>query len=111
MWFDHAGLQPIETAADQALASRHGRSTADPTVEDLFGYNSYEGGAVVLYALQRTIGDDDFFTLLRTWVADYHGMSCTTGGFIDLAEHVSGRDLTQFFDDWLYAEQVPSEFP
>jgi aminopeptidase N len=111
MWFDHAGLQPIEAAAQQALVMRQGRSTADPTVGDLFGFNSYEGGAVVLYALRRTIGDDDFFRVLQTWVTDYHGMSCTSGGFVALAEQISGKDLTEFFDDWLYAVKVPNSFP
>ena len=44
-------------------------STADPTVDEMFTINSYDGGAVILHALRKTIGDDLFFTLLRRWVS------------------------------------------
>ena len=33
--------------------------------DEMFGFNSYDGGAVVLHALRQTIGDDLFFTLLQ----------------------------------------------
>jgi aminopeptidase N len=58
-----------------------------------------------------TIGDDDFFKVLQTWVSDNVGQSRFTADFIALAERISGRDLTALFDDWLYATQVPTAFP
>ena len=111
MWLEHAGLGSVEQSAQAALQMRGSGSTAAPTVDDLFGFNSYDGGAVVLQALRRTVGDDDFFTILRRWVADYNGTSRTTEEFIALAEEVSGQDLSEFFDTWLFAADVPSEFP
>ena len=39
----------------------------------MFQVNSYDGGAVILHALRKTIGDDLFFTLLRQWVTDNNG--------------------------------------
>jgi len=111
MWLDHAGFTSVTDAAQRALDSRMPGSTGTPSVEQMFGANSYEGGAVVLHALRRTIGDTDFFTLLRRWVADNNGTSRATTDFIHLAEQVSGRSLTSFFDTWLYAPVVPAKFP
>ena len=114
MWLEHTGAGTLEDAAAGALvAKRMGRSrpTGDPDVADMFGFNSYDGGAVVLHALRRTIGDADFFALLQRWVADNDGASRTTADFIALAEDVSKRDLGELFDTWLYGEDVPTEFP
>ena len=85
--------------------------TAKPTASDLFGFNSYDGGAVVLHALRATIGDQRFFELLQTWVAQNSGTSRTTDEFIALAEQVSAMDLTEFFDTWLFAAVTPKSFP
>jgi aminopeptidase N len=64
-----------------------------------------------LHALRLTIGDDAFFTLLRTWVAENKGTSRTTNDFITLAERVSRVSLTTFFDDWLFATSLPDQLP
>ena len=50
-----------------------GDPTGSPAADQLFGYNSYDGGAIVLHALRLTIGDDAFFELLTTWAADNEG--------------------------------------
>jgi aminopeptidase N len=111
MWLDHVGVQPIESFAAMGLANRDARSTAYPNVGQMFGFNSYEGGAVVLHALRKTIGDDLFFALLRRWVAENNGASRTTDDFVALANEVSGQDLTEFFSTWLYADKLPTAYP
>lgn len=111
MWLEHVGYASVEGSAEMALTTRFPGATGDPSVGDLFGTNSYSGGAVVLHALRLTIGDDNFFTLLQKWVADNVGDSQTTADFIALAEGVSDRDLGEFFDTWLFAEVLPSAFP
>jgi aminopeptidase N len=111
MWLDHVGDGALEASADAALAQRFARSAADPTAAQLFDPISYEGGAVVLHALRRTIGDDRFFTLLRTWVQSNLGQVRTTEDFVTLASKVAGRDLTSFFATWLYAAPPPTAYP
>jgi aminopeptidase N len=111
MWFEHIGDATVDEQAEMALATRPPGATGEPDAGELFGYNSYDGGAVVLHALRRTIGDDAFFTVLRQWIDQFDGESCTTGGFIGLAEEVSGEDLTEFFDEWLFATHPPQTFP
>ena len=111
MWLDHLGLGAIDASAQAGLSSRPPQSTARPGAADLFGFNSYDGGAVVLHALRKAIGDDLFFTLLRRWVTDNNGSSRTTEDFVRLANEIAGRDLTEFFATWLYADQLPTSFP
>lgn len=111
MWLDHIGLQPLSRSVDQALHEQRQVSPAAPTVEAMFGNDVYDGGALVLQALRRQIGDATFFTVLRQWVAKYNGTSRTTEDFIGLAEQVSGQDLTTFFDDWLFSTTLPKALP
>ncbi len=111
MWLDHEDIASIESSANAGLAARDDHSTADPTAGEMFTINSYDGGAVILHALRKTIGDDLFFTLLRRWVTDNNGTSRTTEDFVALANEVSGQDLTEFFATWLYADVVPTSFP
>jgi aminopeptidase N len=111
MWLDHLGMLPIEGSASAALAGRQEGSSAAPRPAELFGFNSYDGGAVILHALRKTIGDDRFFTLLRRWVAENNGQSRTTEQFVTFCNEVAGQDLTEFFDSWLYADVLPDQFP
>jgi aminopeptidase N len=111
MWLEHIGDGSVDASARQALAQRRPRSSADPTADQLFDFDSYDGGAVTLHALRRTLGDDTFFTVLRTWVQSNLGQSRTTEDFVALASKVAGRDLGPFFATWLYAATLPATFP
>ncbi len=113
LWLDEAGFASVGEQAGEALTRRQdgSASTGEPTAANLFGYEVYDGGATVLHALRRTIGDDDFFELLRRWVESNAGTSQSTEAFIALAETVSGMELGAFFDDWLFATDLPDRYP
>ena len=113
MWLEHLGYGSVDSYANDSLAQRQGsrEATGKPTVDGLFGYDVYEGGAVVLQALRKTVGDDIFFATLRAWVQGNLDTSRTSHDFIELASKQAGRDLTDFFNTWLYATQVPSTYP
>lgn len=113
LWLDHVGLQELESYADSMLAQRQsGRgSTGRPTASELFGFNSYDGGAVVAHALRAELGDAEFFELLSRWVAENLGTSRSTDDFVALAADVADRDLTVFFDTWLFADSLPVAYP
>lgn len=113
LWLDHADQQDLDNVAQQNLNIRQVTTepTGAPTSDNLFGYERYDGGAVVVHALRREIGDDAFFALLQHWVADNVGTSRSTADFIALAETTAGRDLTAFFDEWLFATSLPTAFP
>jgi len=113
LWLDHVGIVRLEGIAQDTLEARQygSEATAEPSVGNLFGFERYDGGAVVLHALRLELGDDVFFDVLQTWVADHDGTSATTDDFVRTAETVAGRSLTEFLDAWLYAETLPAAFP
>ena len=113
LWLDEIGLTTIDESSESALAGRQfeGPSTAEPMPSTMFTFTSYDGGATILHALRKTVGDDVFFDVLASWVADNDGESRTTDDFIAHAEAVSGRDLDVFFAAWLFAGDLPDEYP
>ena len=113
LWLDHAGLTVLQREADIALRLRQFATepTGEPSAENLFGYERYDGGAVVVHALRGELGDEPFFSLLQRWIAENDGTSRTTDDFIALAEQVAGRPLDTFFEAWLWSSSVPDEYP
>jgi aminopeptidase N len=113
MWLEHVGLGTLADSAQRSLDERQHTTgvTGRPNADDLFSFEEYEGGAVVLHALRRTVGDDAFFEILDTWSHDNYGESRTSQDFIALASSVAGEDLTAFFDTWLYSADLPDQFP
>ncbi len=63
---------------------------------------------MTLQALRQKIGDDAFFRILRTWYAENKYGNATTADFIALSERVSGEQLDQFFQIWLYEPGKPA---
>jgi aminopeptidase N len=115
LWTERATPGALERRAERArlesagMRSRYG-AVDRPDVEDLFSPNVYDGGAVVLHALRKEVGDDTFFTILRTWVAERSGRSATTDDFIAHASTRAGRDLQAFLLRWLREPTLPA-FP
>ena len=73
----------------------------------LFSFQSYHGGALVLYALRQKIGPAKFERLQREWVRRYDDESARTEDFIDLASRIAGRDVRPFLEDWVYGTETP----
>ncbi|MEV4331176.1 M1 family metallopeptidase [Streptomyces sp. NPDC049597] len=67
----------------------------------------YDGSALVLYALRQTIGVAAFEELEREWVAEHRDSTASTEDFTQLASRVAGRDLGDFFQEWLYGKKTP----
>ena len=73
----------------------------------LFNGTIYLRGAMTLQALREKVGDIVFFQIMRRWAADNRYGNVTTAQFIALSEQLSGRDLDNFFDVWLYEADKP----
>jgi aminopeptidase N len=83
--------------------------TGDPGASNLFSpMMVYDRGALTLHALRLRVGDEAFFTILRTWTARFHNGNATTEDFIALAEEISGEQLNDFFDAWLFSPALPA---
>jgi aminopeptidase N len=83
---------------------------ADPQRDTMFASAVYRRGGMTLQALRTKIGDGPFFEILRTWAAEHRHGNGTTEQFMALSERVSGRDLDQFFQTWLYTPQKPTSW-
>jgi aminopeptidase N len=69
----------------------------------------YYKGAWLLHMLRREIGDTDFFEILRRY-PQQRGLTyntVTTDDFVRLCESYLRRDMSTFFDQWLYRETYP----
>ncbi len=111
LWLEHTegaeALQTIATGTRDALAGVGLPPPGSPPADDLFNTSVYRWGALTLQGLRNTIGDDAFFATLATYVDRFGGASARTADFIAVAEETSGMDLTEFFDMWLYGDDIP----
>ncbi len=110
LWGEHLGIAAVDEEAQRALEEPRQFPPSQPG-DALFSNEVYEGGAVVLHALRRTVGDETFFAILRAWAGENEGTSKTTADFTALAERVAAQPLGAFFDQWLHTTEPPSEFP
>ncbi|MDY0084227.1 MAG: M1 family metallopeptidase [Ignavibacteriaceae bacterium] len=70
--------------------------------KDLFGETVYDKGAWVLHILRNEIGDSDFFNILNRYYNTYKYSNASVEDFKNICEEVSHKDLTKFFDQWVY---------
>lgn len=54
-----------------------------------------------------TVGDGTFFRILKAWTARNAGGEGTTQDFATLAGQVAHRDLSGFFDAWVFSAGKP----
>ena len=80
----------------------------EPSRTNLFNAGVYQRGALTLHALRLEVGDAVFFDILQTWLQRYANSTATTDDFIALTRELSGRDLTAFFEGWLFEDALPA---
>ncbi|WP_305789804.1 M1 family metallopeptidase [Symbioplanes lichenis] len=108
LWAEHEGERTTDQAFDAAYQGFDWRvPTGDPGADQLFGEAVYQRGAMVVHALRRTIGDEAFAGLLKSWAADHKDGNATTDEFIAAAQKASGQDLSGFFREWLRTKAQP----
>ena len=81
---------------------------SDPGPALMFDDRVYKRGALTLHALRLTIGDDLFFTLLRTWTRDHRASTATTADFIALATSMSEKPVAELLHAWLDLMPLPA---
>jgi LPXTG-motif cell wall-anchored protein len=81
---------------------------ADPGSAGIFENAVYTRGAMTLQALRVEVGDEAFLAILKGWATENSGSSVSTEQFVDYAESVSGQDLTDFFNTWIYTAGKPA---
>jgi aminopeptidase N len=113
LWDEHEGFATPQEILESLWHDIGPRSSfwwvvvGDPGVDDLFDGAVYLRGAMTLQALRNEIGDDAFWTILHSWTEMNAFGTGTTEEFIALSEQVSGQDLGDLFDLWLFTPSRP----
>lgn len=74
----------------------------------MFDDRVYKRGALTLHALRRTLGDDAFFELLRSWTAEHRHALVTTDDFRAAVEHAGGADAAAVLSRWIDDVALPA---
>ena len=92
----------------EILRSASHYAIADPGELQLFHTAVYLRGGMTLHALRVTVGDDALKRIFHEYHARFADSTATTADFIAVAEEISGQDLTELFDEWLYTGTLPT---
>ena len=74
----------------------------------LLNTNSYQKGGWVLQMLREELGDTLFWKSIRLYYQKFNGKNAATTDLQQIFETVSGKNLEQFFKQWLYTSENPS---
>jgi aminopeptidase N len=121
LWLEREGLSTPQEEFDELYANADTLFAGleppfwtvlvgDPGAETdlLFHPAVYYRGAMTLHALRQVVGDTAFFQILEEWATSRAGQAVTTDEFIALAEQLSGRQLDDLFDAWLFSPERPA---
>jgi aminopeptidase N len=95
------GMEQFEAKIQTLKLPVFSGSVYDPSA-NIFSPTIYYKGAWILHMLRFEVGDSTFFSILRKYFNTYKYSNASTQDFISIAEQLSGKNLTQFFDQWLY---------
>jgi len=106
----HHLLGPDEESGPIALGYR----TSSTKTRGDYGLIIYRKGAWVLHMLRNmlidfnTMNEDVFFSMMKEFYETNRGKNVTTRDFQKLAEKYVGFDMTWFFDQWIYGNELPT---
>ncbi len=102
----------MKSARDRVLISfeRTPGAVIDTTITDLMkllSANSYQKGAWVLHMLRQETGEENFWKGMRLFFERFRNRNALTSDFEMVMEEVSGKNLENFFHQWLYVAGQP----
>ncbi|MDQ3764644.1 MAG: M1 family metallopeptidase [Actinomycetota bacterium] len=83
----------------------------DPGAAGVLDGPVYTRGAMALQAIRAKIGDEDFFTTLRTWTTERAGGNGSVQDFLAVVERVSGEQVDDIAQTWLFTPARPAAPP
>lgn len=115
----YAWMQKMRLALHDRFPIVSGKSQTEAQVYDDDhgpGLDIYDKGALTLHSLRGLIGDRDFFESLRMLVygrpdpkpGNFAPHYASSQDFIRIVNQVSGRDLSWFFNVYLYQAKLPA---
>jgi len=105
-----AGESALQSTMISKYSSNFTGSLDEPSAF-LFTPTMYRKGAWVLHMLRWEIGDQDFFTALRTYYESFKYSNASINDFKNICEEVSGNNLNEFFEQWVSGKsQIELEY-
>ncbi len=101
-----SGGRTIESLGPIVLGNRLNSSRAS----DAYRTIVYRKGAVVLAMLARAVGEERFIPMLHALAGGESGQVMTTESFLDSVERMSGMDLDDFAQQFVYGTGIPEVF-
>jgi aminopeptidase N len=114
LWFDQQKTNPSysEQLFEQIYANAPedfwSVNISDPGPPKLFDAAIYYRGAMSLHVLRKTLGDQEFFDLLKAWHAKKRYGIATLQEFTDFAVARSTKNISLLFRDWVYSTGKPT---
>lgn len=78
-----------------------------PDLRELLNPDTYQKAAWVLHMLRNKIGDKLFFEVLRKYYFRFRDKNAGTTDFIKIVNEVNKTDQNQFFNQWLFRNEIP----
>lgn len=111
LWSEACGLATV----DERAAHHHRRLQQspqdllliDPGPDDMFDDRVYKRGALTLHATRRALGDDAFFTLLRTWVQRHRHGTVDYPLLREAVVAVGGDAVADLLTRWVEQRDLP----
>src|SRR4030095_13878290 len=74
---------------------------------DLFDRHLYQKGALVRHMLRYLLGNKGYYRAMRTFLTDFAYQPVDTHDLIKSIEKATGRNLREFFDQWVFGLGFP----
>ncbi|MFT5217336.1 MAG: aminopeptidase N, partial [Glaciecola sp.] len=71
-------------------------------MKDVTTSQIYQKGSWILHMLRGVVGTETFWEGIQSYYKQYKDLNVTTNDFKRVMEEASGKDLTVFFEQWLY---------
>ena len=71
-------------------------------MKDVTTSQIYQKGSWILHMLRGVVGTETFWEGIQSYYKQYKDLNVTTDDFKRVMEEASGKDLTVFFEQWLY---------
>ena len=72
-----------------------------------FSFRAYPKGGWVLHMLRSELGEDLYRKCVKTYLERHQYKTVVTQDLVEIFEELSGRSLSQFFDQWVYLSGYP----
>jgi aminopeptidase N len=112
LWSEVSGGPSADALAVQwhgwLAAHPVGIAIGNPGVARMFDPAVYKRGALTLHALRTRVGEEAFFSMLRSWAAEHRHSTVTTAQFREHAQGFTARPLDDLFAAWLDRPALPA---